>query len=112
MKQKEVEALLHKLNFETSYQGYPTTVYLIGLTVEHLNQFPRPTLLKLYQLTGEHFSIKPTQVSDNLKTMLDNFCNRDENLDRFRKIIGYRPDNKLTNKTFLFEVAAYLSRQK
>lgn len=29
MELKKVEELLHKLNFVASYQGYPTTVYLI-----------------------------------------------------------------------------------
>lgn len=112
MKLREIEELLHRLHFGTSYQGYPTTVYLIGLTVEHVNQIPRPTMLELCRITGEHFHIKPARVADNLKTMLNNYCNYDENLDLFREIIGYQIDTKLTNKEFLYEVAAYLARQE
>lgn len=112
MELKKVEELLHKLNFVASYQGYPTTVYLIGQAVEHLKLIPRPTLQQLCRITGDHFHIKPSHVSDNLQTMLDNYCNYPENLDCFQAIIGYRVDKRLTNKEFLYEVAVYLERQE
>lgn len=108
---KKIDQLLHELHFGTSYQGYPTTVYLIGQAVEYMNLIPRPTLRKLCRITGDYFHIKPTQVSENLKTMLNNYCNKEENLQHFYEITGYLPDKKLTNKEFIYEVAAYLKRQ-
>lgn len=109
MKLELVDNLLAVLNFCPSYKGYPSTVYLIGLTVDRIRQVPPPDFKELCIETGRHFGIKQEKVGDNLNTMLTSYCNRPDNLELFQKKIGYHIDDKLTNKEFVFVVAKYLS---
>lgn len=109
MEFNRIKKLLSSINIHHTYISYPTTVYLIGLAVEQLPLYPPPSFKSICIEASRHFGInRPERVSENLKTMLDSYCNLQSNIELFEKIIDYKVDTKLTCKEFVFELAWYL----
>lgn len=109
MNLQQVDYLMTDLYFRPTYRGYQSTVYLIGLAWERMNLIPPPNFRTLCSDTAAHFHIKPVMVSDNLNTMLKNYCGKEENVQRFESAIGYHIHKRLTGKEFVFVLAKYLS---
>lgn len=104
MDAKSVSKLFNVMGIPPDLKGYPFLIYLASLSASYDNP---PNLKDLYAETGRHFGVSATVVSEDIRTVLKKYWNK-ENAKRFTKITRFPVEDNLTTKEFVSVVSEFI----